>query len=79
MTMNTQNGNEFGERELHALLKQALPPVSDERHRDLWPGMLARMGDGAQRVPWFDWVLAAGVVGWLAFFPGVIPVLLYHL
>jgi hypothetical protein len=79
MTEQSQGGKEFGEVELRALLKQALPPVSDERHRDLWPQMLARVGDGARRVPWFDWVLAAGVVGWLAFFPGVIPVLLYHL
>jgi hypothetical protein len=31
------------------------------------------------RVPWFDWVLAAGLAGLLATFPAAIPMLLYYL
>jgi len=31
------------------------------------------------RVPWWDWVLLAGVSLLMLFFPGVIPALLYHL
>ena len=77
--MSTKMNHEFDENELRALLKEALPPVSDERHRDLWPQMLARLGERARRVPWFDWVLAATAVVWVLFFPGAIPVLLYHL
>lgn len=56
---------------------------------DLWPGMLRRLRNDpapAQWLeqawfnqPWFDWALLAGAVLWLAFFPAVIPVLLYHL
>lgn len=78
MTTNGYKGAD-DELELRALLKEALPPVTDELHRDLWPGMLERLGDGARRVPWFDWVLAACAVAFVLFFPGVIPVLLYHL
>ena len=79
MTTNSNHEFDENENELRALLKEALPPVSDARHRDLWPQMLARLGERARRVPWFDWVLAAGAVVWVLFFPGAIPVLLYHL
>ncbi|MGA8036624.1 MAG: hypothetical protein WA823_08435 [Candidatus Acidiferrales bacterium] len=77
--MPTNPNHEFDKRELRSLLKQAMPPVTDERHRDMWPQMLARLDERARRVPWFDWVLAAGVIAWVAFFPGAIPILLYHL
>jgi hypothetical protein len=77
--MSTKMNHEFDENELRALLKEALLPMSDERHHDLWPQMLARLGERARRVPWFDWVLAATAVVWVLFFPGAIPVLLYHL
>lgn len=77
--MITKTNHEFDENEFRALLKEALPPVTNERHCDLWPQMLGRLGERARRVPWFDWVLAAGAVAWVLFFPGAIPVLLYHL
>jgi hypothetical protein len=80
----TSNGKksvnaERDEMELRALLKHAVPPVTDEGHRDLWPRMLERLGERARRVPWFDWALAALVAACVLFFPGVIPMLLYHL
>jgi hypothetical protein len=85
MTRNGRSGDLSGtsagrdEMELRALLQEALPPVTGERHRDLWPQMLDRLGERAPRVPWIDWVLVAGVVACVLFFPGLIPVLLYHL
>jgi len=72
--------NREDDKELRALLKQALPPVQNtELQRDLWPQMLRRLDEHQFRVPWFDWVLAAGTVAALIFFPGAIPALLYHL
>lgn len=77
--------NEQDEKRIEHLLKKSLPPLSDragaELRRDLWPAMLRRMDNEARRstVPWFDWALLATVAAWLAFFPGAIPVLLYHL
>jgi hypothetical protein len=41
--------------------------------------MLKRLEARPTAVPWFDWALLAVVAVWLAFFPGAIPVLLYHL
>ncbi len=84
------NANE--EERLAKLLKKSLPPVgaandtedSAQLGRDLWPAMLQRLHQPAAPVAWFervwfDCALLASVVIWLAFFPGVIPVLLYHL
>jgi len=72
--------NHEDDKELRALLKQALPPVQNtELQRDLWPQMLRRLDEHQFRVPWFDWVLAAGTVAALLIFPGAIPALLYHL
>ena len=76
-----------GPERIEGLLRQALPPVEDdlELSPDLWPDMLRRLrAEGAPepaqvRVPWFDWVLAAGLAGLLAAFPAAIPVLLYYL
>jgi hypothetical protein len=69
------------------LLRRALPPVEEDSgvSRDLWPDMRRRLRAEAApqaaqvRVPWFDWVLAAGLAGLLAAFPAAIPVLLYYL
>jgi hypothetical protein len=67
---------------VRALLRDALPPASDERLRDLWPQMLARLEQPpmvARRVPWFDWVLAAAAVVCVVCVPKIIPFLLFHL
>lgn len=77
--------NEHDQERIERLLKKSLPPigaqVGAELRRDLWPAMLRRIDDDAHStsVPWFDWALLAAVAAWLAFFPGMIPVLLYHL
>jgi len=69
---------------LRATLRAAMPPIgNDELRRDLWPLMLQRMERSAGplllRVPWFDWALLGAAGALLAFFPAVIPALLYHL
>jgi hypothetical protein len=75
--------NEQDRRRIEQLLKQSMPPLGDqagaELRRDLWPAMLRRIEARRSAVPWFDWALLATVAAWLAFFPGAIPVLLYHL
>jgi len=77
--MNDEENNE----EMKNLLKQAIAPVRDtELRRDLWPQMLRKLDEQsalAVSVPWFDWALAAILGAVLAFFPGSIPALLYHL
>jgi hypothetical protein len=85
MSTTTSGGaNEQSDRDedVRALLRDALPPVSDERLRDLWPQMLARLEQPpmvARRVPWFDWVLAAAAVVCVVCVPKMIPFLLFHL
>jgi hypothetical protein len=77
---------------IRTLLQQALPAVGEDREpaHDLWPEMHRRLaqehalpsdGPPAPRtaVPWFDWVLAAGVAAVVIAFPAAIPVLLYYL
>ena len=75
--------NEHDPEPIEQLLKKALPPISArvgaELQRDLWPAMLKRLEARPTAVPWFDWALLAVVAVWLAFFPGAIPVLLYHM
>jgi len=75
--------NEHDQEQLEQLLKKSLPPVSagvgGELRRDLWPAMLKHLEARPAAVPWFDWALLAAVAAWLLFFPGAIPVLLYHL
>jgi hypothetical protein len=75
--------NEPDQEEVERLLKKSLPSMSAgvgaELRRDLWPAMLKRLDERPDLVPWFDWALLAVVAAWLAFFPGAIPVLLYHL
>ncbi len=78
--MSNEMTNQENEKQLHALIKQALPPVKNtELQRDLWPQMLRRLDLQPLRVPWFDWALAALTAAALLFFPGAIPALLYHL
>jgi hypothetical protein len=75
--------NEEFKKETKDLLKQAIAPARDtELRHDLWPQMLARIEEQPEppyNVPWFDWALAAILSAVLIFFPGSIPVLLYHL
>ena len=76
--------NEHDEKRIKQLLKNSLPPISAARvgtglRRDLWPAMLQRIEARPASVPWFDWALLSAVAAWCAFFPGAIPVLLYHL
>jgi hypothetical protein len=73
---------EENNKEMKALLKQAIAPIKDaELRRDLWPQMLRKLDEGpaVASVPWFDWALA-GILGAALFlFPGAIPALLYQL
>ena len=74
--------NDEDVQKMKALLRRAgVHPVevTQEPARDLWPGMLERLGQNAARVPWWDWVLLAGAGLALWFFPGMLPALLYHL
>ncbi len=78
--MNDKLTGQENDKDLKALLKQALAPVKNsELQRDLWPQMLRRLDAQPLRVPWFDWALAALTAAALLFFPGAIPALLYHL
>jgi hypothetical protein len=75
--------NEHEQERIERLLKSALPSSSRgagaELQRDLWPAMLKRLAARPKEIPWFDWALFALVAAWLLFFPGAIPVLVYHL
>ena len=75
--------NEEPNKEMKELLRHAIAPARDtELPRDLWLQMLARIKEQPEplyNVPWFDWALAAILCAVLIFFPGSIPVLLYHL
>ena len=71
-------------RELEFVRKQlqsAVPPWNDqELQSDLWPRMLHRMEEVSP--PPFGWVesiLVALVVLTFAFFPELLPAMLYHL
>lgn len=65
---------------LKEMLKQAMPPIeAGEPPRDLWPQVLRRIDQPAAPVPWFDWALVAGLVGFAAFVPASIPLLFYYL
>jgi hypothetical protein len=66
--------------EVKKLLKEALPAAGEvELQRDLWPAMLRRLEARPIHVPWWDWALVGGVTALILFFPGIIPLLLYHL
>jgi hypothetical protein len=75
--------NEQDQERIQQLLSETMQPITGqvgaELRRDLWPAMLKRLEARPLKVPWFDWALLAAVAALLAFFPGAIPVLLYHL
>jgi hypothetical protein len=73
--------NEHDQKRIEQWLKTTLPPMGAgvAPRRDLWPAVLKRLEARPPAVPWFDWALLAAVAAWLAFFPGAIPVLFYHL
>ena len=61
-------------------LRSAMAPVHDAGpQRDLWREVLKKMDERSVRVPWFDWVLLAGLGAAVFFFPGLLPALLYHI
>ncbi len=72
---------ELSEIEIRNLLKESLPQTDDELSRDLWPHLLRRMDERTlvRKIPWFDWALIGALVAFGFAFPGLIPVLLYHL
>jgi hypothetical protein len=80
--------NEENSKEIKAFLKAAIAPVENlDLRRDLWPQMLRKLDERPSpvdptpmnKVPWFDWALAAILSAVLFLFPGAIPALLYHL
>ncbi len=73
--------NELDQNRMKKLLQQALPPVAAaaEPARDLWPAVLRGLDAKPAPLPWFDLVLAGGLVALTAFFPAAIPVFLYYL
>jgi hypothetical protein len=73
--------NEHDQKRIEQWLKTTLPAMGAgvEPRRDLWPAVLKRLEARPPAVPWFDWALLAVAAAWLAFFPGAIPVLFYHL
>jgi hypothetical protein len=75
---------------LRERLRGAEPAVDAGLPRDLWPRMLKRIEEGSAGrnrpvrlwpapVPWLDWALIGIVGATLAFFPALIPAILYHL
>jgi hypothetical protein len=66
--------------DLRETLRGAISPFGQpELRRDLWPLMLRRLEKPAIGVSWLDWTLLALTGATLAFFPVLIPALLYHL
>ena len=75
--------NEQDQERIKQLLTETMQPITgqvgSELRHDLWPAMLKRLEARPTKVPWFDWALLAAVTALLLFFPGAIPVFLYHL
>jgi hypothetical protein len=75
--------NESEDERIRQLLKSALPRIANaEPTRDLWPDMLKRIEAGAEsgvRFGLLDWVIAGLAAAAVFLFPGMIPVVLYHL
>lgn len=67
------------EEQIRSMLKQAFPSVDPAPKRDLWPALLRRLHERRTATPWYDWAMAAVLVGLLVAFPKFIPVLFYHL
>jgi hypothetical protein len=80
MTEMKPNLNHESDR-MKPLLRAAMPRIAEdaEPSRDLWPDVLRRMSRKTEKVPWFDWALAGGLVALVAAFPSAIPVILYYL
>jgi len=80
--MKEQNYEQDRKR-IEQLLRKTMPPITGqidaELRRDLWPSMQKRLEARPAKVPWFDWALLAAVAALFVFFPGALPVLLYHL
>lgn len=66
-------------KEISAALKAAFPPPDAGLQRDLWPAMLRRMEPPQQRVPWYDWALAATLALISFAVPKLLLLLAYHL
>jgi hypothetical protein len=62
-------------------LRRAVPSLGGEApRRDLWPDLARRMaGSREPRVPWLDWIVAAGITAGAVAVPDVAPPLLYLL
>ena len=73
--------NEQDQERIKQLLRETMQPITGQvgAPHDLWPAMLKRLEARPTKVPWFDWALLAALSALLVFFPGAIPVLLYHL
>ncbi len=67
------------DRVIQDLLKQAFPAVDRNLQRDLWPAMLRRIETPRVPLPWYDWAVMTTLAGWIAFYPGGVLQLLYHL
>jgi len=69
--------------EVRRALQEVFPPASGGPRRDLWPAMLQRMHEHENQpgraAPWYDWVLAGGLLGLALLFPKLILVVVYHL
>jgi hypothetical protein len=62
------------------LLRTAFPPVEDVGpSRDLWPAVLRKLDAKPGAPPWFDWVIAGGLLAFSVLAPATVPVLLYYL
>lgn len=63
---------------LRKLLRSAFPVTDEILSRDLWPRAVTR-GEPIEHVSWVDLVLAAAAFAALAFVPGWLSLLAYHL
>jgi len=65
---------------LKELLQRAAGGAADrELKRDLWPAMARRLERRPERVPWWDWALAAALLLCLLLFPQTVLAVLYQL
>ena len=67
------------QEQVSSMLKKVFPPVDPAPSRDLWPALLCRLDERGAATPWYDWAMAAVLLGLLVAFPKFIPVLFYHL
>jgi hypothetical protein len=71
-------------QQIREALKKAIPPVSTDLRRDLWPDVLRKLDTRPvavpwYRVPWYDWALIGVSASVFLFFPHLILVFAYHL